>query len=127
MTEPRGTARSGAWFLAVGAGAALLHLAVFTALLGRIPPEWANVLAFCCAFVVSFMGHRSLSFSHTQTSRKQSLWRFLITALAGFALNELLLIAGIRWLGLPPVLALIVAQIAAAGQTFLLARLWAFR
>ena len=127
MTEPRGTARSGAWFLAVGAGAALLHLAVFTVLLGRVAPEWANVLAFCCAFIVSFIGHRSLSFSDTQTSRKRSLWRFLITALAGFALNELLLIAGIRWLDLPPVPALIGAQIAAAGQTFLLARFWAFR
>ena len=122
-------ARSGAWFLLVGGAAALTHLGVFVWLTqaSTLWPEIANAVGFGVAFVVSFVGHRWLSFADAGTGVVQSLWRFGATALAGFACNEvvfMLLHRGVGWPGLP---ALIVALIVAAAQTFMLGRYWAFR
>ena len=123
--------RSGFWFLVVGASAAAVHMAVFTALTMWIAPtlwpELANALGFCVAFVVSFAGHRFLSFTDADTSLWQSLRRFGVTALAGFAANELMFIALLRGLDWPSWLSLFIALIFASAQTFLLSRFWAFR
>ncbi len=123
--------RSGFWFLVVGASAAAVHMAVFTALTMWIAPtlwpELANALGFCVAFVVSFAGHRFLSFTDAETSLWQSLRRFGVTALAGFAANELMFIALLRGLDWPSWLSLFMALIFASAQTFLLSRFWAFR
>lgn len=123
--------RSGFWFLVVGASAAAVHMAVFTALTMWIAPtlwpELANALGFCVAFVVSFAGHRFLSFTDAETSLWQSLRRFGVTALAGFAANELMFIALLRGLDWPSWLSLFIALIFASAQTFLLSRFWAFR
>jgi putative flippase GtrA len=51
----------------------------------------------------------------------------MVTALAGFASNELMFVLLLRGLGMPPMLALFVALVFAAGQTFVLSRFWAFR
>ncbi len=115
------------WFLVVGASAALTHLLVFEMTRGQIWPELANALGFCVAFSVSFAGHRLLSFRDAATSVATSLRRFALTALAGFACNEIAFVVLLRWLGWPALLALFVALILAAGQTFLLSRYWAFR
>ncbi|BCO26315.1 hypothetical protein MIZ03_1195 [Rhodoferax lithotrophicus] len=90
-------------------------------------PELANALGFCVAFVVSFAGHRLLSFKDAGTSVSTSLLRFAATALAGFASNELVFMLLLRVLGLPSLLALFLALLFAAGQTFVLSRFWAFR
>lgn len=118
---------SGFWFGMVGAAAAATHAAVFGLALPWIPPAWANAVGFCVAFMVSFTGHRRLSFHDTRTSVRQSLARFLPTALAGFGTNEVvfvLLIKAARW---PVWVALVAAMIVAAGQTFVLSRYWAFK
>jgi putative flippase GtrA len=90
-------------------------------------PELANALGFVVAFVVSFAGHRWLSFQDAGTSLLTSLGRFAVTALAGFAGNEVVFVILLRGLGWPSLLALFVALVLAAGQTFLLSRFWAFR
>jgi putative flippase GtrA len=90
-------------------------------------PELANALGFAIAFFVSFTGHRWLSFHDAGTTVAQSFTRFLATALAGFATNELafsLLLRAADWPSLP---ALFTALVLAAGQTFVLSRFWAFR
>ncbi len=115
------------WFLAVGGAAALTHMAVFALAQHQMWPELANALGFCIAFFVSFAGHRLLSFKDAGTSVATSLGRFAVTALAGFASNELIFVLLLRGLGLPALLALFVALIFAAGQTFLFSRYWAFR
>ncbi len=115
------------WFLAVGASAALTHLLVFELTRHQVWPELANALGFCVAFSVSFAGHRLLSFRDATTSVATSLRRFALTALAGFACNEIVFVVLLRWLGWPALLALFVALVLAAGQTFLLSRYWAFR
>jgi putative flippase GtrA len=115
------------WFLAVGGSAALTHMAVFALTQGRMLAELANALGFLIAFFVSFAGHRLLSFKDAGTSVGTSLGRFAITALAGFASNELVFMLLLRGLGLPALLALFVALLFAAGQTFVFSRFWAFR
>lgn len=122
-------ARSGVWFLLVGGAAALTHLGVFVWLsqASTLWPEVSNAVGFGVAFVVSFVGHRWLSFADAGTGVLQSLWRFGATALAGFACNEVVFVLLHRVLGWPGLPALVVALIVAAAQTFVLGRFWAFR
>lgn len=119
--------RSGLWFGLVGASAAAVHLLVFRASRPALPPELANLAGFLVAFGVSFAGHRWLSFRGTRTGLQQSLWRFFITAVLGFASNELFFVLALRVGGWPEWPALVLALLLAAGQTFLLGRWWAFR
>jgi putative flippase GtrA len=121
---------SGFWFLLVGASAALTHMAVFALVLLLVPtlwPEIANVAGFLVAFLVSFVGHRRLSFQDASTSLMQSFVRFAATAVAGFTANEAVFIVLFRVLALPTWLALISAIVVSALQTFVLSRYWAFR
>lgn len=115
------------WFLAVGGTAALVHMGVFALVQDHMLPELANALGFVIAFGVSFAGHRLLSFKDAATSVRTSLGRFAVTALAGFASNELVFALLLRSAGLPALVALFVALVLAAGQTFLFSRFWAFR
>lgn len=114
------------WFLLVGGTAAATHMAVFALLHTWVWPEVANALGFGVAFFVSFFGHRRLSFHDSATPWFTSLRRFAVTALAGFASNELVFVLLLRGLGWPSMLALFLAMVAAAGQTFVLSRFWAF-
>ena len=118
---------SGFWFLVVGSAAAATHMGVFELTKAHLWPELANAAGFCVAFVVSFAGHRRLSFQDAGTSFWQSLRRFAATALAGFAANELMFVVLLRGLQLPDWLALFFALVFASAQTFLLSRFWAFR
>ena len=121
---------SGFWFVMVGASAALTHMVVFTLVLLLVPtlwPEIANVAGFLVAFLVSFVGHRRLSFQDADTSLLQSFMRFAATAVAGFVTNEAVFIALFRVFGLPTWLALIGGIVVSAVQTFVLSRFWAFR
>ena len=115
------------WFLAVGGSAAATHMGVFALAQDHMWPELANALGFVIAFMVSFAGHRCLSFQDAGTTVATSLRRFAITALAGFASNELIFVLLLRGLGLASLLALFLALLFAAGQTFVLSRFWAFR
>lgn len=115
------------WFLAVGGTAAVTHMLVFALAQAHMWPEVANALGFCVAFVVSFAGHRLLSFKDAATSTVTSFKRFAVTALAGFASNELVFVLLLRGLDLPSLLALFLALLVAAGQTYVLSRFWAFR
>ena len=119
--------RTGFWFGAVGAAAALTHLLVFGVAQRWMAPEWANAAGFVVAFFVSFGGHRWLSFRDAGTGVGQSLGRFAATALLGFATNEAVFVLLLRGLGVPSWPALMAALLVAAGQTFVLSRFWAFR
>ena len=119
--------KSGFWFIAVGCAAALTHMTVFALTQSHVWPEVANALGFMVAFFVSFSGHRWLSFSDAGTSVAQSFSRFLMTALGGFATNEIVFVLLLRGLGWLSFVALVAALLFASGQTFLLSRFWAFR
>jgi putative flippase GtrA len=118
------------WFLLTGGTAALTHMGVFALMQHAYPdvwPEVANALGFVIAFGVSFIGHRWLSFKGTSTPVQQSLVRFGVTALAGFACNELVFMVLTRHYGWLALLALFVALVVASAQTFVLSRFWAFQ
>ena len=115
------------WFLLVGGSAAATHMGVFALTQSHMWPELANALGFAVAFGVSFIGHRYLSFQDASTSVATSLRRFGVTALVGFVSNELVFVLLLRLLQLPSQLALFLALLFAAGQTFVLSRFWAFR
>ncbi len=122
--------RTGFWFLLVGASAALTHMAVFALVLHLLPPLWpelANLAGFLVAFLVSFVGHRRLSFQDADTGLMQSFLRFAATAVAGFVTNEAVFIALFRVLALPTWLALMGGIVLSALQTFALSRYWAFK
>lgn len=119
--------RSLFWFLVVGTSAALTHAVVFGLTNQTLWPEVANALGFAVAFWVSFFGHRLLSFQDAATSVKQSLLRFVVTSLAGFAANALVFSLLLRALEWPRWLALFLAMVFAAAQTYGLSRYWAFR
>jgi putative flippase GtrA len=119
--------RSLIWFLVVGTSAALTHAVVFGLTNQTLWPEVANALGFAVAFWVSFFGHRLLSFQDAATSMKQSLLRFVVTSLAGFAANAVVFSLLLRVLEWPRWLALFLAMVFAAAQTYGLSRYWAFR
>ena len=119
--------KTGFWFVAVGATAALTHMGVFALTHNHMWPELANAMGFGIAFFVSFAGHRHLSFADSLAPLWQSLRRFAVTALGGFVTNELLFVLLLRGLDWPSWLALFVALVVASGQTFVLSRFWAFR
>ena len=100
---------------------------VFALLQPLMWPELANACGFGIAFFVSFAGHRRLSFKDAGTSLLTSLRRFAVTAVAGFIGNELVFMLLLRVFHWPALLALSVALVLAAGQTFLFSRFWAFR
>lgn len=119
--------RTGFWFGLVGVAAALTHAAVFGLARPWLWPELANALGFGVAFFVSFFGHRRLSFADHRVDAWTSLRRFAATALAGFAVNEVVFVALLRGLHWSAWWALVAAMAVAAGQTFVLGRFWAFR
>lgn len=113
--------------MVVGAAAALTHMVVFHVCETLLMPELANALGFAVAFCISFTGHRFLSFQDAQTPLLQSLKRFAITAIAGFATNELMFVCLFRFFELPSLVALFLALVFASSQTFVLSRFWAFK
>ncbi|MDU4056600.1 MULTISPECIES: GtrA family protein [Pseudomonas] len=110
-------------FALVGAAATGVHMAVAALLLGgwNWPAYIANLGAFLVAFGVSYLGHRYLTFA-----RAGSPWRFLLVALAGFGLNNLLL-TGLLACGVPVLYALLAATALVPVFSYLLSSLWVFR
>lgn len=116
------------WFGAVGATAAAVHFGIVWWLVGAHGwwPLAANVAAFCTAFVVSFSGHRWLTFAALRAPLAQALRRFAAVAVGSFALNELLY-ALLLWAGWDYRLALLSVLVAVAVLTYAASRWWAFK
>ncbi len=117
------------WFVAVGALAAAVHYVVALAshALAGAAPAWANLIGFCCAFPVSYAGHRWRTFADTGLSHRQAIVRFAVVAVGAFAANQGLLIVALDALHWPFWFALGTVLLAVAAGTFVLSRRWAFR
>lgn len=121
-------------FAAVGIAASIVHLIAAIILIERFETAaWlANILAFGCAMPVSYAGHSGLTFSASRYGRDQSMtWqsarRFLITAFAGFSVNQLSIVILVSLLGLPHRPVLFVTIFGVAGGLYLASKFWAFR
>ncbi len=117
----------------VGLSAAAVHYWVVIALVEwlDIAPLQANVGGFVAAFGVSYFGHRHWTFSDAMATHGEnkhaSFPRFLLVALLGFGMNQLMFYLLLRYAGWPYYLALAVVVFTVAAMTYVLSRLWAFR
>lgn len=111
-------------FVGVGGFATLVHLcvAVFLSSTTAINPFLINVLAFSFAFPVSFLGHKHLTFK-----KDGSVFKFLILALAGFGLNNLILTSLYLNSSLNPTLMLTLSTLLTPILTYLGAKMWVFQ
>ncbi|WP_020394415.1 GtrA family protein [Thiolinea disciformis] len=116
-------------FGGVGGLAAATHFFVAVLLISQafMNPLLANVIAFLVAFIVSYAGQRYWTFAANYHNHHTTLWRYGLTAIIGFLINETIL-----WLGLtvfpawyPLILGL--AIIVAAISTYWLSANWAFK
>lgn len=120
--------RSISWFTIIGAAAALDHyvVALIANHVMHLSPAWANVTGFCCAFPVSYFGHRHLTFPDQTKTHLQAFPRFMAVALLGFFANQSLLLFILQFTIVPFWLALAIVMIIVAVCTYLLSRHWAF-
>ncbi|AXK39927.1 GtrA family protein [Crenobacter cavernae] len=115
-------------FGVVGVAALLVHLAMVSLWLvpAGLAPLFANVFAFLTAFVVSYLGHRHLTFCAGHVAHRQALPRFFAVACTGFAVNESLYFVLLHDTPFDYRVALLIVLATVAAQTFALGKLWAF-
>jgi putative flippase GtrA len=115
-------------FVVVGATAAALHqlTVVIMVEFGPLQPASANVAGFAGAWLVSYLGHRTLTFRSTRPHREAAP-RFLAVALLAFAANQTLFVTLLRVTSLHYTVSLFVTLLTVAVGTYLLSARWAFR
>lgn len=113
---PKYLASRPAKFTLVAGLAAAVHLLTAEGLLMQPPAISvfkANCLAFIPAVLVSYLGHRRFTFA-----QEGSLVRFLLLAVTGFALNNVVLM-GVIQAGMPTSLAVLLAAAASPVLMYL--------
>ncbi len=115
-------------FGGVGITALLVHLAAVSLWLvpTGLQPLVANIIAFLIAFIVSYLGHRHLTFRASHVANRHALPRFFIVACLGFAINEFLYFVLLSFTSLDYRIALFIVLLTVAILTFVLGKLWAF-
>jgi len=115
-------------FAVVGALATATHAAVFTAVieLAHVEPVLATVLAFVVAMLTGFALNRRWTFA-VRDAAAQRLWRYALAALAGLALNALIMYCVVHMLHASPYLGLAAAIIVVPPVSFALNHFWVFR
>lgn len=120
----RGHAAQPARFILVGGLATGTHLIVAGLILLMAPgviPYLVNFAAFLAAFLVSFYGHRHITFRV-----KGSMKRFFVIAAGGFALNNLILTACLA-LSISSFISICIATSCVPVLTYLASSFWAFK
>jgi len=76
-------------FGVVGGVSTLLNSAIFLILVDslEVQPLLGNLIAFLCAFLVSYFGHSSWTFQDNQHS-KERISKFLVISLMGLLINS---------------------------------------
>lgn len=114
-------------FVLGGALATAVHGVMLSVLVEglAIDPVAANVPAFGIAFAVSYLFHHRVTFG-SELPHRQALLRYLSVALAGLGTNTLVLAAAVHLTALHYLIGFVLATVAAAVQTFVLSKRWAF-
>jgi len=115
-------------FGVVGVTATAVHVAIGMALNAGagMAPFWANLVAFCCALGVSFLGQTRLTFPGSAAGR-DAFARFTLVALTGLCLNQAIVWLVTSVLGRPYWLALAIIVATVPAVTFVLLKFWALR
>lgn len=112
----------------VGVVATAVHVVAGLALhngLG-LTPLWANLIAFCCALGVSFLGQTRLTFPDA-TADGGAFLRFATVAVSGLGLNQAVVWVVTSAFGGPYWLALAIIVATVPWITFALLKFWALR
>ena len=117
-----------ALFIAVGCTAAAVHLGVVIMLVSALgwTPLAANVSGWLVAFIVSFTGHRLLTFGSRRIPLLRAMRRFFAVSSVGFAVNEVTYAALLHLSGLRYDFLLAAVLLLVAVMTWLLSSRWAF-
>lgn len=115
-------------FGVVGLVATVVHVAVGLSLHNGVgmAPLWANLIAFCCAVGVSFLGQTRLTFPHA-TADGGAFLRFASVAITGLGANQVIVWVVTSALGGPYWLALAIIVATVPLLTFTLLKFWALR
>ncbi len=120
-------------FGVVGALATLTHALTFAAAIEalHLRPLLANFLGFALALGVSFLGHRHWTFraevGGDRPDASSMFLRFALVALAGLALNSLIVVVVVEQLGLDYRIAMLLMVTAVPLLLFWLCKGFAFR
>ena len=117
------------YFLGIGGTAALTHILIVLILVTylQLPPLTANIIAFLCAFNISFLGHKYLTFSNLHDRKQLSLPHFFLVAISAGVINELLYYVCLRYTYLNYVSALILVLGCVSLYSFVISKYWACR
>lgn len=117
-------------FLIIGSGAALTHFICLFLLVEYLEyqPAWANLLAFCCAFLVSFLGHFHITFSQiNKQTWSDAIVRWFIISITAFIMNQFLFVLAIHYIGENRYIIIWLSiTIIITLFTFILGKFWAF-
>lgn len=116
-------------FGSVGLAATAVHAGVYAVLVSSgaaAGPQASNLIAFAVAFVVSFLGHHNFTFRNSGRSAGGAAARFLVVALAGYALNAGFVALTTGALAEPPLVAVLFMLFVTPVVTYVLSKLWAF-
>ena len=117
-------------FGAVGIAATLSHALAFILILRLLgwTEQASNLAAFIIAFLLSWSGHYFWTFQKNGAQTiGQTMPRFFVVALSGYALNALFVFVVITKLAQPDFYVLPLMIFITPLMTFLLSRYWAFR
>lgn len=112
-------------FLFIGTLAALTHVSIVAYL--DLHPLLSNIIAFLIAFIISFLGHKYLTFSSLHNQKKLKLPYFFLVAISALVFNESLYFLLLRFTTLHYLLSLLLVLSSVSVYTFVLSRFWACR
>lgn len=90
---------------AIGYGVFLLLVSLFD-----MNPSYANAIGYVIALVAAFVLNKTFVFNRSTTDRS-TIPKFIIAFSISFTFNQLILLAGYRWIGLDAKIAQIFAMI----------------
>jgi putative flippase GtrA len=116
-------------FVAVGCTAAAVHFSVVLLLVAcaAVAPLAANVAGWFIAFIASFLGQWRFTFRGQAAPAWPALRRYFVLSLGGFAVNEAVYAALLRWTRVRYDLLLAAVLLGVAFFTYVLSSRWAFR
>lgn len=115
-------------FCVIGGSAAAVHwcMVLIVVSLTGMEPLIANIIAFLCAFSVSYFGHKNWTFEAREQAHGPASVKFFTVAVTGFCINESLYALLLKVMHLNYLVGLTIALVAAAVSTFILSQAWAF-
>ena len=115
-------------FGVVGVTGAVIHFSTVVFLVKNFSyaPLIANAMAFLVSFQVSYWGHRTFTFSNTDTLHRAAMPKLLLVQVFNFFANETLYYIFLS-MHIPYQLALILVLSILPIFTFITSKIWVFR